>query len=518
MASHTNDGEHVDARSAASQTRLVIVDHLRGKHDDAIDEVLSRCGLTARHVSAASIVRRRADDCGIAVVAVAEQPGSRAAVLDDVCRLKDDGYTVVCHAAGASTWPLGVQCRLLLAGATHVLDSSSHLFADELRERLTELLNAAIERARENRLLEQQMGNLGVVGSSAGITGVFRWIVAASALTDVPVLITGETGTGKELAARAIHRLDPRRCDRPFVAVNCGAISAGLAESELFGHRRGAFTGAERERLGLIRAARGGVLFLDEIGDLEPNLQAKLLRVLQERHVLSVGDDQEVPIDVRIIAATNRDLEEMIRQRTFRSDLFHRLNVLSVRMPPLRDRPEDIEPLVTHFLDKCAVESQQRSRTATPEVLRALRRVALPGNVRQLENVIRRAVVTAKDGDRVQLRDLPPEVWLELSRADTARTVDALEPLNAPPHDASSNGDAANVAPPAREDRGAPLDAVAVLDATSWKLEGALDLCEQQLVAAALGASRGNRSRAARLLGISPRCIFNKMRKHRLIA
>jgi DNA-binding NtrC family response regulator len=450
-------------------------------------------------------VEPRPDECGIALVAVAEQPSIHAPVLDDVRRLKTHGYIVLCYGEGAGRWPLGVQCRLLLAGASDLFDSTAPTFARGLRERLDAVLLAARERESENRRFGDQMLRLGVVGSSPPIVAAFRSIVRVSAVSDLPVLIGGETGTGKELAARAIHQLDPRRRDRPFIAVNCGAISAGLAESELFGHRRGAFTGAEHERMGLIRAARGGVLFLDEVGDLELGLQAKLLRVLQERRVMAVGDDHEVPVDVRIIAATNRNLEEMVGQHAFRADLFHRLNVLSVRVPALRDRPEDIEPLVHHFVAQCAGQGSSEPLTAGREFVDALRHLEFPGNVRQLENIVRRAVISARHGNALGLRNLPPELWLELSRA--AGT-------------SASEGTPASTARTdrARIDGSVPLDPVAILDATAWKLENALQLCEQHLVAAALGASRGNRSRAARLLGISPRCIFNKMRKHRLTA
>jgi len=506
MPTHPNDHDTPVPPSARTAVRLVVVHDPRMEKFPEIDDVLARCGLTPNWIAPSRFPRRSATACGIALVGVAEQPTTHAAVLEDIRRLKIEGCTVLCYARGAGTWTLGVRCRLLLAGASHVFDTADPGFASDLRARLAELLAAAIERERENARLREQMHALGVIGSSAGITSMFRWIVSASAVSDLPVLIIGETGTGKELAARAIHRLDPRRHDRPFIAVNCGAISPALAESELFGHRRGAFTGAEHDRLGLIRAARGGVLFLDEVGDLDPNLQGKLLRVLQERRVLALGDEHEVPVDVRIIAATNRNLDEMVKRREFRSDLFHRLNVIAIRVPAMRERPEDVEPLVQHFLAQCAA-GREGAVSASREFVDALRRVELPGNVRQLENVLRRAVVASKRGDQLRLSDLPPELWLELSRADGAASAGGGAAVTP-----ESPGSAA----PA--DRLSPLDPVAVLDATSWKLERALDLCEQQLLAAALGASSGNRSRAARLLGISPRCIFNKMRKYRLSA
>jgi len=396
-----------------------------------------------------------------------------------------------------------------------VLDSADAAFAADVAEQIENQLRAEAERQREERRIKQQMLGLGVVGSSPSITSVFRWIVGVSAVSDLPVLIIGETGTGKELAARAIHRLDPRRRSGPFVPVNCGAIAAGLAESELFGHRHGAFTGAEHDRKGLVRAARGGVLFLDEVGDLDVNLQGKLLRVLQERRVLTVGEDQEVPVDVRIIAATNRDLGAMVRTHEFRADLFHRLNVLSIRIPALRERPEDIEPLVQHFISRCAEQADHPVVSASREFVQALRRVELAGNVRQLENVIRGALVNSKRGDQLRLSDLPPELWLELAREHTAAADRAND-------GGTSHGGAAAPRAHDRADgaagHAAELNAVAVLESSSWKLQRALDLCEQKFVAAALGASRGNRSRAARLLGISPRSIFNKMRKYRLTA
>ena len=200
--------------------------------------------------------------------------------------------------------------------------------------------------------------------------------------------------------------------------MNCGAISSGLAESELFGHRRGAFTGADRDRKGLIRAAEGGVVFLDEIGELDDTLQVKLLRVLQERRVLGVGDDQEVPVSVRVIAATNRDLSAAVRHGKFRADLFHRLNVLSIHIPSLRERRADVRPLIEHLLEKNQSLHTAGSVAAGPDFIEALTRVDLPGNVRQLENLVRRALVNKVTSTPLTLTDLPAEVWQQLAEQE----------------------------------------------------------------------------------------------------
>jgi transcriptional regulator with PAS, ATPase and Fis domain len=337
-----------------------------------------------------------------------------------------------------------------------------------------DLLRAETERRRETLHISQQMAALGVVGSSPGIAAVFRWILRASAVSDLPVLIVGETGTGKELAARAIHRLDARRRDKPFVPVNCGAISAGLAESELFGHRRGAFTGADQERQGLVRAAQGGVLFLDEVADLDVALQGKLLRVLQERRVLPVGDDREVPVDIRIVAATNRDLEAMVQTSAFRADLFYRLNVLAMRMPPLRERREDIEPLVQHFVAQATGRAAADPVRTSVEFVQALRRVELPGNVRQLENVVERALAFSHGRSQIDLTDLGPEI----------QTVGA-----------STNGNE-----PWFPDEG--LD-----------LERYMEGVELTLIKRSLERTQGNKVQAARLLNLKRTTLIEKLKR-----
>ena len=237
----------------------------------------------------------------------------------------------------------------------------------------------------------------GLVGRSAAIRAILDSLLLA-APTDATILIEGETGTGKELLATAVHRLS-RRSSKPFVAVNCAALPEHLAESELFGHVKGAFTGADRAREGCFRKAAGGTLFLDEIGEMPLPLQSKLLRTLQEGEVQPVGSDHREPVDVRIISATNRKLESEVAAKRFRADLYYRLNVVPLQVPPLRDRREDILPLVTHFL-------KGTGRQFTTDALAVLERYAWPGNVRELENLIQRLLVLRRGGP-LEIGDLP---------------------------------------------------------------------------------------------------------------
>jgi transcriptional regulator with PAS, ATPase and Fis domain len=222
---------------------------------------------------------------------------------------------------------------------------------------------------------------------------------------DSTVLILGESGTGKELVARAIHA-ESSRADRPFVAVNCSAYSENLLESELFGHARGSFTGAERDRQGRFELANGGTVFLDEIGEISPKLQVKLLRVLQEREIERVGESRSRPVDLRIVAATNRDLQAEVREGRFREDLYYRLNVFTLRLPPLRERTEDIPALADHFLGKLCDRTGKEVRGLSGDVLDAFLRHSWPGNVRELENVVESALVRAR-GPLLTIADLP---------------------------------------------------------------------------------------------------------------
>lgn len=241
----------------------------------------------------------------------------------------------------------------------------------------------------------ESCGYSNIVGSSPAMLEVFK-IVEQVARTRATSLLVGETGTGKEMIAKAIHFNSDRK-DKPFIRVNCGALSGTLLESELFGHVKGAFTGAIRDKIGRFQAAHGGTLFLDEITTLEAPLQVKLLRVLQEREFERVGDHHTISTDVRIIAAANVDLEQEVRARRFRDDLFYRLNVVAIRLPPLRERRSDIPALIDHFLDKYNLENSRNLRKISRDVLHLMLRYSWPGNVRELENAIERAVVLSRD-------------------------------------------------------------------------------------------------------------------------
>jgi two-component system response regulator PilR (NtrC family) len=271
-----------------------------------------------------------------------------------------------------------------------------------------------------------EQGFAGIIGRSPIMLDVFR-LVETVCRTNSTVLISGESGTGKELVARAIHSLSLRR-ERPFVAVNCGAMPEALLESELFGHVRGAFTGADKDKKGLIEAAEGGTVFLDEIGEMTPPMQVKLLRVLQERKYRRVGGTDESAANIRVIAATNRDLPRLVGEGKFREDLFYRLNVIPVKMPLLRERADDIPLIAEHFLAKYTREMGKTIDDFSPDALAALRSYAWPGNVRELENVIERAVAL-ESGRRVELATLPEN--LREGRPATPRPGAHGEPADA---------------------------------------------------------------------------------------
>jgi DNA-binding NtrC family response regulator len=280
---------------------------------------------------------------------------------------------------------------------------------------LTLTVARALERSRlveENRAMRAREGEKpprieSIVGASSGMLDVYK-MVARVAPTMSTVLVIGESGTGKELVARAIHTHSPRTAG-PFVAVNCTALTESLLESELFGHAKGAFTGAVASKRGIFEEAQGGTVFLDEIGDVNAKMQAQLLRVLQEGEIRRVGGAEAIKVDVRVVAATNRELEDEVKAGRFREDLYFRINVVTIRLPPLRERPTDIPLLVDHFLSKYAAREKRSDAGVAAAAMALLSRHGWPGNVRELENVIERALALSKDGV-ILPSDLPPEI------------------------------------------------------------------------------------------------------------
>jgi formate hydrogenlyase transcriptional activator len=278
---------------------------------------------------------------------------------------------------------------------------------EDLRLKTDSEITLDIDRIDE--LVNAETGFEGIIGRSSVLRRVLQ-MVETVAVGDSTVLLLGETGTGKELIARAIHSHSPRR-DRPFVKLNCAAIPTGLLESELFGHERGSFTGAIAQKIGRIELAHQGSLFLDEIGDIALELQPKLLRVLQEREFERLGSTRTQKVDVRIVTATHRDLEGMILEKQFRSDLYYRLNVVPISIPPLRERPEDIPLLVHHFVREAARRMNKTIDTVPPDTMDALTDYQWPGNIRELENVVERAVILSPGSVlRVPLRDLQTRI------------------------------------------------------------------------------------------------------------
>ena len=389
------------------------------------------------------------------------------AIVSDLKMPKLDGLGLLRELAKAGEPPPFIM--ITAHGSVKDAVSAMSLGAADFMEKPFDLseLEFKVERAiAESRPAPAGGGALpGMIGIASQLAEVAD-IVRRAAQSNVPVLVLGESGTGKELVARAVHALSPR-AGGPFVAVNAGALAQGVLESELFGHEKGAFTGADAQRKGRFESADGGTLFLDELGEIPPATQVKLLRVLQDKVIERVGGSQPIRVDVRLVCATNRSLRALVKEGRFREDLFYRVNVVTVTLPPLRERISDLEPLVRHFL------ARENSRLQfPPEVLAVMQRYHWPGNVRELENVVRRCAALSR-GESVTPADLPGEM---------------LEAGALPPGEEPAKG-----------------------------LVGDLERIERNALVTALEETGWNISRAARVLGVGRTALQYKMKKYGIV-
>ncbi len=459
-------------RAEADPTVLVVDD------EPGLREVLS---ITLRRhgfqVASAPGVKR-------AIAAIDEREDPFALVLTDLVMPDGSGMEVLEHARGhsSSTQVIVITAHSTVESAIEAMRQGAYDFVTKpfSPAEIAELAKKAVEKSSivaENRRLKAELGSIAPpeMASPFGDEPAMRrvaMLVEKAASTRTTVLITGESGTGKEHTARLLHELSDR-AGGPFLVVNCGALPEQLMESELFGHEKGAFTGAAQASRGLFRQADGGTLMLDEVGELPPALQVKLLRVLQERKVRPVGSSTEVEVDVRLVAATNRDVEAEVEAGRFRTDLYYRLNVIRIALPPLRERRGDIQRLTLRMLKRFADEFGKGVHRITPAALHALERYDFPGNIRELENMIERAVALTST-DEIDVGDLPDTV---------------------------SGGDPGALAQlPSLPEEGIDLDQL-------------LEQTERRLLGQALERAGGVRTNAAKLLGISFRSLRYRLQK-----
>jgi DNA-binding NtrC family response regulator len=452
-------------------TKILLADSDPNSQADLRQLLASRGGGLDAATAVAEALAPVADgDIDLVLADLALPGGGGLRLLQEVRALRTETAVVLLSAFGS------VQ-DAVLAMQSGAADFLGKPFAPD---QVLVAVDRALEKAalqKENHALRDALDDRlrldNVIGSDPRMQSIFK-TAKAVADTRTTVLITGESGTGKTLLARALHARSGR-AKAPFVEVNCGALPESLLESELFGHVKGAFTGAVRDKAGKFEAAAGGTIFLDEIGTSSPAFQIKLLRVLQDRVVERVGDTRTIPVDVRIVLATNKNLEQAVADGEFREDLYYRINVVTIEMPPLRQRKSDIATLAQHFLRRFADEHGRRGVQFTEDALEALCGAPWPGNVRQLENVVERAVVLTT-GSRIERNDLPP-----------------MLPVRPDPAPESTQPDPSGEVRPLREAMQAP---------------------EKRLIEQALEHCSGNREKAARVLGINRSTLFHKLRKY----
>lgn len=408
-------------------------------------------------------------------------------ILGEIRRVSPASQVVI---LASQSLPVTVCCQAVRYGAGGFVEWSQDQSVDRIVERLAQALNRYEVSVQEGRELHsrQIFEETGVPSQSRVMARLLFQAKRAAMISDAPILIFGESGTGKQLLAEAIHRMDPKRREQPFLTVNCAAITGSLAESALFGHRKGAFTGASEDRPGYFRAAHRGTILLDEVSELEKALQPKLLRVLQENRVMPVGDEREYPIDVRVIAACNRPLPVLVEEGAFRLDLYQRLNVINLHVPPLRDRPDDIPLLVQFFIKRYSSYYPQSIEGVDERVYEVLSRSIGSGNVRELENAVRQILVFKTSGSRIELNDLPRELLDQRQRGEPLPNVS--EALAA--------------------------TAVTLFRSGKMTLPDMLDEIERLVLREALSGNSSNHARLAEQLGLSRRTFYNKLKKHDL--
>ncbi len=452
-------------------TSVLVVDD-DSDHADAVEESLSRVGYlcSVAHGGQEAIEKIQSHSHDIVITDLLMRDVDGLAVLR-TARQTDPGVSVFVLTAYGS---IDTAVRAIREGAADYLEKPIQLEALRTKvAREVERRQLRQDNVDLRRQLDEKLRFENLIGHSQGMREIFERLRNV-APTNATVLILGETGTGKELIAQAIHNSSPRRV-RPFVAVNCATLDGGLIESELFGHEKGSFTGAARTTQGRFQYATGGTIFLDEVGDMPASTQAKLLRALETRKIVKVGGNKEIPVDVRVLAATNQDLEQKAGKAEFRTDLLYRLQVVQIELPALRERPVDIPLLIDAFIRELAATHQRPVRGANPRTIRRLKAYSWPGNVRQLRNVLESMIVSCGDRTTLEERDLPPSI------------PDFEEQIETP--------------------RGE----------LSYTLAGkSLVEVERELIMANLELTDGNRERCAKILGIGERTLYRKLKEYGL--
>ncbi|MCU0726273.1 MAG: sigma-54 dependent transcriptional regulator [Planctomycetes bacterium] len=446
----------------AERVRVLVVDDEERMRSFLVAE-LARLGFSAEEAGSGEEALRRVEERDFDVVLLDLRMEGMTG-LEALARFKAaDPSPEVIILTGHGTIDTAIEA--MRVGAYHYLTKPFKLRDLEIHVRKAHERTVLLRRSRRLlRLVRARIGGAGIVGGSTAMKRVLD-LVAKVAPTESAVLVTGESGTGKELVATAIHNLSSRS-GFPFVAVNCGALQESLLESELFGHEKGAFTGAHRAKEGLFEVAHQGTLFLDEIGELSPALQVKLLRAIESGEIRRLGGTRAFTVDVRTVSATNVDLREAVRTGRFREDLFYRLSIFPIEVPPLRDRPEDVRDLVLHFLATVTVPGKGPF-TIAEEALDALTRYRWPGNVRELRNTVERMMILS-EGSTLDLTSVPPEV-----RAPGPAAIPAPE-----------------------------------------EVDLTLDEVERRHILAVLARAGGNKTRAAAILGVTTRTLYNKLAEY----